>query len=385
MNLWKMKQALSGIGQDLQEQNTKLQEMYSDTNADIKAREDQKKIVADLKERYEGLKSQIEEEEARAKAKLTAQTKATASNMTPEEQLVSAKAEFVRALVQNRPMSEEAKAALIAIPEGGGTGGENFLPTTMLDTLIHEPFARNPLRGVEGMTNIKGLELPKVSYTIDDDDFIGDEDTAKEMELEGDKVSFGRFKSKVFAEISDTVLHGSDVSLVAYVENALRSGLAAKERKVSFTKTPKTGEEHMSFYSTENGIKEVTKPTKLAAIKAAIADLHEDFRENARVFMTYADYVEILEGLANGNASFYDAPPERIIGKPVEFADSAVDPIVGDFNYAHFNYDGAPIYDTDKDVKSGNYIFVLTAWIDHRILLKSAFRIAKVVDEIPEG
>lgn len=381
MNIWKMKQALSGIGQDLQEQNNKLQDMYSDTNSDIKAREDQKKVVADLKERFEGLKLQIEEAEKEAKKALEVQKPNVISGKNEAERLISAKAEFIRALIKGTSLSEEAKAVLIAIPTGEN-GGENFLPTTMIDRLIHEPFTKNPLRGVEGMTNIKGLELPKIAYTLDNDGFITDEQTAREMELEGDKVSFGRFKSKVKASISDTVLHGSDLSLVNYVENALRSGLAAKEKKVSFTQSPVNGEEHMSFY--EVGITEVTRTKKLAAIKAAIANLHEDFRENARVVMSYADFVDILEDLNNGSATFYDAPPERIIGKPVIFADSAVDPIVGDFNYAHFNYDGTPIYDTDKDVDAGEYIFVLTAWIDHRILLKSAFRIAVVGEDIPE-
>lgn len=36
------------------------------------------------------------------------------------------------------------------------------------------------------------------------------------------------------------------------------------------------------------------------------------------------------------------------------------------------------IYDRDKDVKTGIELFVLTAWVDHKIKLKSAFRIAEV-------
>ncbi len=40
------------------------------------------------------------------------------------------------------------------------------------------------------------------------------------------------------------------------------------------------------------------------------------------------------------------------------------------------NYDGTT-YDTDKDVKKGEYLFVLTAWYDQQRTLDSAFRIAK--------
>ncbi|HDE7505254.1 TPA: phage major capsid protein, partial [Staphylococcus aureus] len=63
-------------------------------------------------------------------------------------------------------------------------------------------------------------------------------------------------------------------------------------------------------------------------------------------------------------------------GKPVVFTDAAVKPIVGDFNYFGINYDGTT-YDTDKDVKKGEYLFVLTAWYDQQRTLDSAFRIAK--------
>ncbi|NWO07584.1 MAG: phage major capsid protein, partial [Alteromonadaceae bacterium] len=149
-----------------------------------------------------------------------------------------------------------------------------------------------------------------------------------------------------------------------------------KEKKVSFAVTPKQGEEEMSFYAA--GIKQVSAEDKYKAIKKAIADLPEDFRENAKVMMTYADYLEIIETLANGSATLYGAQPEQIIGKPVEFCDAAVDPIVGDFRYSHFNYDPAITYESDKDVKTGENVFVLTAYFDHKIKLKSAFRIAKV-------
>ncbi|NMA24756.1 MAG: hypothetical protein GX936_03720 [Clostridiales bacterium] len=46
----------------------------------------------------------------------------------------------------------------------------------------------------------------------------------------------------------------------------------------------------------------------------------------------------------------------------------------------HLNYDPAVVYDSDKDVDKGEYIWVLTAWIDQRKKLASAFRIAKVVE-----
>lgn len=376
--LYDLKEKMATVGNQLQNIENQLVEKLANPAVPMNEINELKNQKSDLQERFNLLKEQHDKAELEQKNQLNRDNPVAAAG-TDKDKLIAAKAEFIRASIQGRPVSQDALNALRALPGGNATGGDKFLPSTMSNELVSEPLATNPLRNALRMSNIKGLELPKISFTIDDDDFITDEQTAKELELTGDKVSFGRYKFKIFAGISDTVIHGSDVDLVNYVENALRSGLAAKEKKVSFATAPKAGEEHMSFYSTQNAIAQVNGPDKYKAIKNAIAALHEDYRENAKIVMRYADYSEIIETLANGNATLYDAPPERVLGKPVIFSDSAVDPIVGDFNYARLNYDGQLIYETDKDVKSGDYLFVLTAWFDQQLLLKSAFRIAKVV------
>lgn len=261
------------------------------------------------------------------------------------------------------------------LPTGNDSGGDKFLPKTLSKDIVSEPFAKNQLREKVRLTNISGLEIPRVSYTLDDDDFITDVDTAKELKLKGDTVKFGTNKFKVFAAISDTVVHGSDVELVNWVENALQSGLAAKERKDALAVKPKSGLEHMSFYN--GSVKEVEGADMYEAIINALADLHEDYRDNATIYMRYADYVKIIKVLSNGTTNFFDTPAEKVFGKQVVFTDAAVKPIVGDFNYFGINYDNTT-YDTDKDVKKGEYLFVLTAWYDQQRTLDSAFRIAKV-------
>ena len=252
------------------------------------------------------------------------------------------------------------------------------LPKTVTNSLLHEPFVKNPLRDISTFTQETNLEIPKISFQLDDDSFIADTATAKEIKATGDSVVFGRKKFKVFVPISETVLNGTDTNLVATVDRALESGLAAKEKKVAFAASPATGETHMSFYRTTNPIASVNGTTKLEAIQNAIAALHEDYRENAKVVMTYSDYMSIIKDLANGNATFYSAQPEQILGKPAIFVDAATKPVVGDFSYSHFNYDLKMLRDRDKDVKTGVELFVLTAWFDHQIKLASAFRIANV-------
>ncbi|MGG3425788.1 phage major capsid protein [Bacillus licheniformis] len=380
MELFDLKANLNTVGTQLASVEKEIMNKAADPNASIDEVRSLKQKRDDLKERMDILQNQHDALEQEQKAKIQAsleKAKAGASaglnSEDPKVKKISAKAGLIRATMRKEVPAPEVRAAL---GDNNGTGGEKLLPKTVSEELIHEPFVKNPLRELSTYTSVTNLEIPKVDFSLDDDDFIQDLQTAKELEVDGDVVTFGRRKFKVMAKISETILAATDTDLVATVERALQSGLAAKEKKVSFAVTPKQGEEEMSFYAA--GIKQVTAEDKYKAIKKAIADLPEDFRENAKVMMTYADYLEIIETLANGSATLYGAQPEQIIGKPVEFCDAAVDPIVGDFRYSHFNYDPAITYESDKDVKTGENVFVLTAYFDHKIKLKSAFRIAKV-------
>ncbi|MBK5346100.1 phage major capsid protein [Bacillus sp. TH44] len=370
--LFELKQNLSTIGQQLQKVEGELSQKAIDPSATMESLQVLQQSKKDLQMRFNVIKEQHDTMEAEQKAQFQTQT-GLQSIEDPKQKVVTAKAELVRATIRGGTLSQEARAAL---GDKNSTGGEKILPSTMTNELLHEPFVKNPLRDVSTFTSVTNLEIPKVTFTLDDDDFIADTATAKELKAEGDVVTFGRNKFKVFVPISETVLAATDTNLVQTVDQALESGLAAKEKKVAFATTPKAGEESMSFYKA--GIKSVKGATLYKAIKSAVADLHEDFRENATIEMRYTDYLEIIETLANGSATLYNAQPEQVLGKPVKFCDSAVNPVVGDFRYSHFNYDPNMIYDRDKDVKTGIELFVLTAWFDHKIKLKSAFRIAEV-------
>lgn len=374
--LFELKQNMATIGQQLQKVDNELAQKAIDTTAtmdEIKALQNSK---SDLEMRFNVIKEQHDQMEAEQKAKFEANQSITTIK-DPKQRVVEAKAELVRSTMNGKPLSNEVLQVL-GDNTNPPTGGEKLLPKTVTDTLLHEPFVKNPLRNISTFTQETNLEIPKISFQLDDDSFIGDTETAKEIQATGDSVTFGRHKFKVFVPISETVLNGTNTNLVATVDRALESGLAAKEKKVAFATSPKAGEEHMSFYSSQNAIKKVQGENMYKAIKNAIADLHEDFRDNAKITMRYTDYANIIEFLANGSATLYNAQPEQVLGYPVEFVDAAINPVVGDYQYSHFNYDLAMLRDRDKDVKTGVELFVLTAWIDHQIKLKSAFRIAVV-------
>lgn len=378
--LYELKQNMATIGQQLQKVESELAQKAVDPATSMEDIQALQKSKEDLQARFNVIKEQHDQMEAEQQAQFQ-QKEGIEAVQDPKARVMKAKAELIRTVMKNKPASAEIFQALGDDPE---TGGGKFLPKTVSTDIIVEPYVKNQLRDLSTFTQITNLEIPKLNFALDDDDFIADKETAKELEATGDVVSFGRHKFKVFAGISETVLNGSDANLVAHVERALQSGVAAKEKKVAFAETPKTGEEHMSFYSSQNAIKVVKGENLYKAIKKAIADLHEDYRENAKIVMTYQDYSDIIEFLANGNATLYSAQPEQILGKPVTFVDAAVKPIVGDFSYSHYNYDLNVIYDRDKDVKTGIEQFVITAWMDHQIKLKSAFRIAEVGEEVPE-
>ena len=370
--IFELKQDLSTIGNQIQKTNNEITQKAADPKTAMDDLNQLNQTKGDLQQRFDIIKTQLDQMEAEQRASLE---KGQFSNSNdPKQKVIDAKAELIRKTMAKEAVSTDVYQAL---GDDSASGGGKFLPKTVANDVISEPTVKNQLRGLSTVTSIPNLEIPKVTFTLDDDDFIADMETAKELKAKGDTVSFGRNKFKVFTGISETILLGTNTNLVSTVEANLQSGVAAKERKVAFAETPKAGEEHMSFYDATVGIKSVENADLYKAIKAAIADLHEDYRENATIMMRYADYLEIIETLANGNATLYTAQPEQILGKPVVFSDAAVIPVVGDFSYSHFNYDINALYEQDKDVKTGINLFVVTAWFDHQIKLASAFRLAK--------
>lgn len=377
-NRWQLVSMRDGFADSLAEARDKLTALLSDTKSTAEQRTAQQNIVTDLTDRLERANAEIDAFDKAAEAADKARHEQGLGKVElPENvRITNAYASLIRATMNNTPIGADVKNALL--DDTSTTGGASFLPKTVSTQIITEPLVKNPLRDHGTYTNIANLEVPRLSFSIADDDFVEDGATAKEMKAKGATVAFGRNKAKIFCEISETILNGSDADLTSYVNSNLTAGLAAKEKKVAFAASPKTGEEHMSFYAEAVGIKKITSNTLFSGIRQAIGDLEDDFLERAEICMRRSDYLEIVDTLANGNASLYAAPPEAVLGIPAFFCDKAVKPIIGDFSYSHFNYFPDVIYDRDKDVKTGMNVFVITAWFDHQIKLASAFRVIEV-------
>ena len=379
-NRVKIQQQLEGCRALLKEAVNKVDAAYADVTSTLEQRAALEATVKDLKNRVEKYENDLKELDDEAAKNFELENSIRNARNSGDEK-IEAKAELIRATMKKEKVSQRV---LNSLGEGSGNGnGENLLPTTLMTELVTEPFAVNPLRGVSTMTNITNLEIPKLAFTLDDDDFLtSNSQTAKEMKLSASKIKFERKDFRVYADITDAVLRGSNVNLVGYVENALRSGMAKKEKKLAFavgTSNPET-----SFYNKTNSnydITAITKESKYLAIKAALADLEDDYADKAKIVMRRSDYFDIIEALANGNASLYQAQPESVLGAPVIFCDLATIPVVGDFSYSHFNYDLDATYESDKNIRTGITSFVLTGYLDHKIKMKSAFRLALVQGE----
>jgi len=321
----------------------------------------------------------------------------TETKMSEKDQLIASKAAFYRDAINGNVKKSYEGLGAIPVNTADLGYGEKLLPTNMSRELILEPVEQNPLRNICRVTNITGLEEPKLGITVEDADIadITDQQTAQEIALTGDTIAYGRLKAKIKSTVKDTVLHGTPTDLVGAVENGLRGGLAKREKMYAFKSatalynsgTKDTVHAHMSFYdyTTYTDATHITYAitakegaTMYDAIVAALGDLADEFSENASVVMKKSDYYAMIKGLANSSEALFSEKPASILGVPVIFCDLATIPVVGDFSYYGINYDIGAIFDTDKDVSKGEYYFVLTAWGDQQIRLKSAFRLAIV-------
>lgn len=373
VTLYEKKQNLGTLGAQLKKVNEEIAMKAGDPTVADKDLMQLQEQSESLENRYNMLKEQVEREEKEQRAKFT---KTKTPTMTVEEKLIHAKAEFYR----GQKLSSDYKQVLG--DDDSTTNGSKLLPVTIANDIIAEPTQSNPLREDELVTAVTNLERPRIDVTIDDDSFVNDQEVAKEIKLKGDTVKFGRNKTKLKVAISEAILNGTDTNLVEHVNAQLQSGLARKEKVVAFAESPKSGEEEMSFYSTQNNIKKVSGDTMFDAITQAAGDIADDFQSDIKVYMTRQDYMKMIKELSNGSVSLFGKAPEEVLGYPVRFTELAKKPVVGNFNYAQLNYEiSSALYEQWKDYDKGVNNFQLTAWFDHKILLASAFRIADVVSK----
>lgn len=374
--LFNLKEQLGMVGEELISAETELNKLASNPSAKMEDIEAAKTRRDGISARLEIIKAQHDDAERRQKD--SAKIEVVENK---EQTLARAKSEFYRAKLLRQPVPTDVLATLTAIDSSSTTGGENLIPTTMVGPIITEPTLVNPLRGIWSSSSVRGLELPKLDVTIDESDFyafIDDDESGVDAAGVGSNIAFGRYKTKLIATVSDTVLHAADNSLAGVIEQNLRDALAYKEIMCAFGDPDVVAQPHMSFYEVDDSsaplVAEVSADGMRNAIIKSLYTLHPRFRANARVAMSGLGYAAMLDDLVNENATYFSATPEQILGARMVEVPIAGVPVVGDFSQVHINYDPNFVYDTDKNVRTGNYQFVVTVWFDIQRKLNSAFK-----------
>lgn len=382
MNSYELNAQRLNLKETLADAEQRIIDLSVDPNADKDQIDTAKKYRDDLKAKFEAINEAYEKAAAEEIKAATPVNKPKAEVvMTPEQKKETIVAAWIRKTMKPEDAAVLEKWHSIKDElkdDKDTTNGADILPINVASDLVYEPLATNPLRSMEEVSTVTNLVLPTIAFEVVTD-AVKDGDAAKDATVKGGEIEFGRFKTKVRTGISETILNGTDTNLVQYVNNALSSALQARELTAALSTSPATSEEHMSFYNAVNGIKTVNGTDMFKAINKALADLDDAYQDNAQVLMTRADYFDMLDKLSNSSTTLYEKQPEQIFGVPVHFTSKATTPIVGDFKQARLNYDIAtPVFEQYKDYQTGFNYFQLTAWLDHRIKLASAFRLVGV-------
>lgn len=384
MTLFEIKEQMATVSAAINQDAEELVKMAADPSTKIEDVRKKEALREDHQKRYDVLKREHDAMEEKQKAALA--VKEASGDVT--DALVKTKAAFYRGALLGQDI-RKAYEALGGIPANDADlgYGDKLLPKNMSNELLVEPIYENPLRSVARITNITGYEEPRLGFVFEDGDLedVTDKETANEIEMLGDTVTYGRYKMKVKATVSDTVFHGTDLNLVGVIENQLRSGLAMRESRFAFLSATAaasdTDHAHMSFYKKTSNDYDITAKTGTSmyeALLAAYTDLDDKYISNAKILMTRKDYFEMVKELANTAEALFGTKEPTFLGVPVIFHEFATIPVVGDFSYYGINYDIGSTFDVDKDVDKGQYKYVFTAWGDQQIRLHSAFRLAIV-------
>lgn len=413
MDRQELKDLLESLVDQVKTENESYKAMFGTADFTAEQRKAKYEDILKLTNQIKEVQAQIKEYDDSAASRMKGDK---SMENAKKNEIIAMNAEVVRAALDNRAVdlskfSNEAVAGNFTIDGGTHmTRGDKLLPANMSNDLLYEPMAINQFRELSRFTAIMNLELPKISFDVASGAGVAggvnnagagvpsflatDSETAKEIKSTAALIKFERNKFKVFCAIPETVYRGTDVNLMEVVNAALQSGFAKKEKgmvleNVVVQSGTNNADAPVSFYTeigtqtygneaNQKAIREVAGATMYDAIINAICDLEEDYAQNAVLVMRKVDYFKMIKELVNQNATLFGAKPEQVLGIPVKFIDAATQPIIGDFNYSHYNYDLSMEYDSDKEILTGVRRFVVTAYVDHRITMKSAFRLIKV-------
>ena len=289
---------------------------------------------------------------------------------------------FLRSAITREPMPAELQNAL-TFTKGANPGGP-LLPVEVSTTLIEDIYGEDAFLEHVTHTQIKGLRLPKVTAAPVADAVRMPNADAGETELTDAIITFGRFPGREKILVPGTIMRGTDTDLDSYITRRLNRDHRARMKERIFAETPAGDFAHMGVYATGEGnpgIVVKTGETILEAIQAAIADLPEGVRENAAVVMPYADWMTLIQTLANGAATLFGRPTKEMLGFEVvtcDYVKASKGYLVGDLSTIHINYDDPLRMETDRDINLDMDLTVIGYDYDIQVEDANCLRLAKV-------
>ena len=209
MTLFEMKEKLFALQNERKTIADWIAEKAADPNTSMEEINAKKAKMEELTSRIEILQKSHDDMEAEQRTAMAMQ-KGSGAGMTEKDVRMKAKADAYRALaIGTKADVEKAYSHLGAIPalDADLGNGSKLLPTNLQDEIIVEPVEENPMRGIMRVSNIRGLEEPKLIFDLDGGyDDITDKQDIEAFIRENNDVSMAEIELRDLKQVLDNVV-----------------------------------------------------------------------------------------------------------------------------------------------------------------------------------
>lgn len=284
-----------------------------------------------------------------------------------------------RALISGAAIPQQTIQALSLPTVSSGTAdGAYLLPKTVSDQLIRDIADDGGILSEITVTSVTGLELPKVDTADADGDDVDDGTDAPGAKLNADMITFGRHPYAKAVKVPNSLLSDTNTAIESYISVRHTEMMRDRLCKRIFAKSAIGNYAHMSVYNAAVGVKTVTGGTLLSGIMAALSELPTRPAGTYKVALTMAQWMGMIQTLANGAVALFSDPTRQIVGF-VPVLTSYVDKvIVGDLKTIHLNYDSAISYESERHALARTTDFVLSTYYDVQVEQPELLRIVDV-------
>lgn len=371
--IYQLENNFNKVGKELEVATDRLTNMASSPSFDGKAITEQQNLVNELELRYDIVKKSYES----AKAASDIENKArTTKGDAGVAEVTKMSAQAVRDVFNHVKLDSSKIQNVLAT--GNTTGGENTLPVNRVGDFLTEPVDLAPDFEISKKTFVTNLEIPTVSATAEGIDFIADTDAAQSVNATAGLIQFGRHKVKLNIKFAESVMKMSDLKLVNWANEQLKVAFGKLLATKGYAKTPKVGEEYLSYFTCN--IPEVEYTNLIEGIQDATDELHVAYQAKCDAIVNKKAYRAAKRALSLTTNEYNGLTPEEVLGVRKVYWSAFVDTaIIGDFEeYSHYNFDTVQDFETGKDIETGISMFVYTTYFDHKVTVPTAFRILKL-------